>query len=548
MLDHALGRPSPGWQRTQVLATVLGLLLWSRRRPPSRLASLIAFLTAAAWTVVLRTLAAMHALRHFALLTWMNEPESRARMYTRHYFRVTYLFNALDAGFLTAMHLRPAVLRDLASFLLTGFYLCCPVMAEHKIHAYRHSPTVQMLRVSLNKAAHPVLRFLTRAHRPRLGIRRNIVLPRPAPAPAETSFPGAQPLPAIPARLYYAGTPAELARCREVILQCPGGGFVAMNPTCHDDWTSTLAQRTGRPIVGLDYGKAPQYPFPWAIEECFDAYRTLLATRGACIGLRLPRGETLRVILLGDSAGGNLAVTTCYKAMLAADPVPMPQALLLIYPSLSFEMNCWLSPDEIALISSESAHQSGLFDLEHAKHRRREYAPLSEPPAPRGYDVKADRADTRTSWSTRWLPRCFARFRSDVRKGPDIPAALSMSSKFSYFRDRVLTPEMLRAFALLYLTKSPIPIDLEKDFLISPVLAPDALLAELPPVYMICGERDPLIDDTVLFAGRYRVVHEEAIRQRRTRERSRSMARRLHVKILPGISHGFLNMLGLLPE
>lgn len=40
-------------------------------------------------------------------------------------------------------------------------------------------------------------------------------------------------------------------------------------------------------------------PYPWAIEEGFDAYRTLMETKGECIGIK---SRKLGIVLTGDSA------------------------------------------------------------------------------------------------------------------------------------------------------------------------------------------------------------------------------------------------------
>jgi hypothetical protein len=48
-----------------------------------------------------------------------------------------------------------------------------------------------------------------------------------------------------------------------------------------------------------DCGLLPADPYPWAIEEGFDAYRTLMETKGSCIGIKSGR---LGIVLTGDSA------------------------------------------------------------------------------------------------------------------------------------------------------------------------------------------------------------------------------------------------------
>lgn len=64
--------------------------------------------------------------------------------------------------------------------------------------------------------------------------------------------------------------------------------------------------------------------------------------------------------------------------------------------------------------------------------------------------------------------------------------------------------------AILYIGPHRNP-DFQSDYQLSPILAPDRLLAQFPPLLMSCGEKDPFVDDTLVFAGRVR----EAKRARR---------------------------------
>ena len=57
--------------------------------------------------------------------------------------------------------------------------------------------------------------------------------------------------------------------------------------------------------------------------------------------------------------------------------------------------------------------------------------------------------------------------------------------------------------AILYIGPHRNP-DFATDYHISPILAPARLLAQFPPLLMQCGEKDPFVDDTVIFAGRVR--------------------------------------------
>jgi len=62
---------------------------------------------------------------------------------------------------------------------------------------------------------------------------------------------------------------------------------------------------------------------------------------------------------------------------------------------------------------------------------------------------------------------------------------------------------MMRAMAILYIGPDAKP-DFQTDYYLSPILAPDSLLSKFPPMLMTCGEKDPFVDDTVIFAGRVR--------------------------------------------
>ena len=62
-----------------------------------------------------------------------------------------------------------------------------------------------------------IIRFATRSARPRVGISRDIEIPRPGGSAYSRP---------VRAMLYFAGTEAELRGCSELILDLPGGGFV----------------------------------------------------------------------------------------------------------------------------------------------------------------------------------------------------------------------------------------------------------------------------------------------------------------------------------
>jgi hypothetical protein len=127
----------------------------------------------------------------------------------------------------------------------------------------------------------------------------------------------------------------------------------------------------------------------------------------------------------------------------------------------------------------------------------------------------------------------------------------------------------MRAMAILYIGPHLNP-DFASDYHISPIHTPAQLLAKFPPLLLQCGEKDPFVDDTIIFAGRIR----EAKRQRREEIRKELAMRHgnmddtefqrledelshlevesdedwLQMQIFSGWSHGYLQMPALMPE
>jgi hypothetical protein len=316
MLDHLAGRPSPGWQRIQILLTILAgtQALKLDKIPLQRLSRLNTFLSKfPPWKIITTTLLVTYVCRNFFLLTFLNAPEPLARMYTHSFYRVTWILTSLDAGFLTAMNIRPKWLRDILSLAFSFLYLFDSEAADEKVRKYRACTTIDMLRISWEKTLNPYIRLVTYFDRGYLAVRDNIFIPRPE-IESPTSFPNV-PKGKIAARLYCS---VPMIQCRTVdklVFQVPGGGFVTMPPEAHDDYTSGWARSlSGIPIISINYGKAPEHPYPWAIEEVFDAYRSIVESNGEVLGLTGwyfkdaygkqlgPKRDPIKIIFAGDSA------------------------------------------------------------------------------------------------------------------------------------------------------------------------------------------------------------------------------------------------------
>ncbi|KAI0374058.1 alpha/beta-hydrolase [Pilatotrama ljubarskyi] len=571
MIDHLLGRPSVSWKRTQVILVIIfwfwrilrgdpngPRLLWIRRanRALHRFTP---------WQLIVSTLTGVYAVRNLDKILGLAAPEPLANLYSPSYYRATWIAIGCDAGFATAMSIRPQWLKDICSVLFSIYYIIYASEADEKIRKYRAVPTVEMLRTTWEKTTNPYLRML--AHHPHISIRRKILLARPKYSTFRRP---------ITTWLFFAPPADQLAHATDLILDFPGGGFVSMTPEHHEERLRMWAIRTGKPVLSVDYGKAPEYPYPFSIDECFDLYRVLVETTGIVIGMS---GRKLNIICTGDSAGAHIAVCVMFKILETQMSLPHPLALVLNYAALDFNFTSWMTPQNLRVLQTEqsSGHLSMLAEQkDHLRHisplsmvgdrkvprRRRSLRDtlrtLASPSAPKmpplrtrhttssikhvssldddSHDEGGAMGDVEDETYSRVKEedkplRARIRFNPQVsqiehqsptpepveshdqaapqEKAP-IGTRLTMTSRTGYFQDRIISPSMMRAMAILYIGPHRNP-DFQSDYQLSPILAPDRLLAQFPPLLMSCGEKDPFVDDTLIFAGRVR----EAKRARR---------------------------------
>ncbi|MNO91793.1 Carboxylesterase NlhH [compost metagenome] len=92
----------------------------------------------------------------------------------------------------------------------------------------------------------------------------------------------------------------------------------------HDFICAELASTLGVLVIAVDYRRAPEHPFPAAVDDCLGVWRALRTGP-----FRL---DPERTLVAGDSAGGNLAAALCLALRDAGEPLPAAQ--VLIYPGL----------------------------------------------------------------------------------------------------------------------------------------------------------------------------------------------------------------------
>ncbi len=124
----------------------------------------------------------------------------------------------------------------------------------------------------------------------------------------------------IPIRVY---TPSGMGPF-PVIVYYHGGGFVIATNDTYDASARALTMAVGAVVVAVEYRKGPEHKFPAAHDDAFAAYVWVSKHTDEL------RGDPARVALAGESAGGNLAVSTAIMARERGEA--MPVALLAVYP------------------------------------------------------------------------------------------------------------------------------------------------------------------------------------------------------------------------
>jgi acetyl esterase/lipase len=110
------------------------------------------------------------------------------------------------------------------------------------------------------------------------------------------------------------------------ILYLHGGGFAQAGTDDNRAFAARLSQATSASALYPDYRLAPEHPFPAGLNDCVTAYRWL-RSQGVAAS---------HIALAGESAGGNLVLTTALALRESGDE--LPAALVAISPATDLAM------------------------------------------------------------------------------------------------------------------------------------------------------------------------------------------------------------------
>jgi len=136
------------------------------------------------------------------------------------------------------------------------------------------------------------------------------------------------------------------------LLYFHGGGFVLGDTRAYSRQSMHIARHCGAAVIFVDFRRAPEHPFPAALDDA------LLATQWTLESTDRLRIDPQRISLMGDSAGGNLAVNVALRLGGSRQSF---RFLCLLYPVTDFRPYFGRSP------GFPSDHAFGTdFGLDHA--------------------------------------------------------------------------------------------------------------------------------------------------------------------------------------
>lgn len=107
----------------------------------------------------------------------------------------------------------------------------------------------------------------------------------------------------------YVYKSANIKPNSPVVIYFHGGGFVIPLISDGHRFARKYANAFDAIIVAVDYRVAPQYPYPAAVNDCYNTFKWVLEN-AKTIG-----GNPEKIAVIGESAGGNLAAVVSQKAL-----------------------------------------------------------------------------------------------------------------------------------------------------------------------------------------------------------------------------------------
>ncbi len=135
---------------------------------------------------------------------------------------------------------------------------------------------------------------------------------------------------------------------RAVVVYYHGGGWVIGDINEYDSLARTLATSLHAAVVNVDYRLAPEHRYPAAVDDAWTAL-TWAADQMTEIA-----GGPVPLIVMGDSAGGNLSAVVAQKARDAGGPELAAQVLIYPVTDADLDNGTYTDPENQLMLTRES--------------------------------------------------------------------------------------------------------------------------------------------------------------------------------------------------
>ncbi|XP_068636424.1 tuliposide A-converting enzyme 1, chloroplastic-like [Aristolochia californica] len=145
----------------------------------------------------------------------------------------------------------------------------------------------------------------------------NDIVPASIESPSGVSSKDITISPDVSARLFLPNI-IEPAKKVAVLVYFHGGGFFFETPfsPLYHNYVSSLASAANVVAVSIHYRRAPEHPLPAAYDDCWAAFQWVVshADGGGSEPWLANHGDFKRIVIAGDSAGGNITHQTALRA------------------------------------------------------------------------------------------------------------------------------------------------------------------------------------------------------------------------------------------
>ena len=133
-----------------------------------------------------------------------------------------------------------------------------------------------------------------------------------------------------------------------------GGGFSTGDFNSYNYFCRKFANNTDSIVFFYEYRLAPQYKFPYGVDDTWSVYTYLIDPKNK-EEMEAYQIDTSKIVLLGDSSGGNFSSGLVIR--LKENNLPLPKGVMLLYPAVDVSENLNYSKLAFGGVGTDSAHK-----------------------------------------------------------------------------------------------------------------------------------------------------------------------------------------------